>query len=658
MDFTARTCIAALVAIVTILPQRAAAECYWKAYDSPKGNKLYLYFPQADDEEFTDEFYLIPLLKFGRIDGVSPLKQFSKDLLDPNLGGTTAVLRDAVHAVVVDDYCEFSVEVAQTTDAPNPDEARWQVVGIGSDGHDSHYGQAQLVDGEDATPKDYARVWAGRFRDECMTSSASGELGALEGTNSTLARWARAIGHTASHEAGHGYGLRHDYSEPRQEQSTTSEFVNPDATEDPQENHILISQTSSDAWKRCQIRADKARHFSDTSYEVLGHNIGLNIKTVHNWDFTNINERAAHSMTVTILSMADDLTMSWHYTGARGPWGKPTITKINVGDSDKIEFQGDDYNAFEVKLAEPKEWNEDPGMVGENNDPGIVAEGEVFHIGVTFEQDDPIFVHGTLLYGSDAQPLPLRPRMIGYDVGPPEPDTGSVMLNFYGDSGSSSGGPPPGPGPVSNELEIRDLQVFFLPRLADINTMVDGLPLADIRGLPVFQRPIARRRQLPSSFVVGDEPVSFEIAAMTDPRHVDITHDPKDCKPEDVSDGVDRSDAPDCNEGTSLSLFPSTYIYVTATVVEPNARHFDAASGRMVTGPLESKLFFQVAGIIPDLNNNGVDDLLDIRSGTSTDDNNNGVPDDAECSIPVRWIVIIVAFILVLWWWRRRRSRN
>ncbi len=642
MEMNAGTWIAVLVVIATVFPERAGAECYWKAYDSPKGNKLYLYFPESEDDQFTDEFYLIPLLKIGQIDGVSPLKQFSKDLLDSNLDGTTAILRDAVQAVVVDDYCEFSVEVVQTTEAPNPDEARWQVVGIGSDGHDSNFGQAQEVDIGDGEPKDYARVWAGRFRDECMTSSASGELGVLEGTNSTLARWAQAIGHTASHESGHGYGAKHDFADPR-----------PDSNEDAAESHILVSAGSAapTAWKRCQIRADMARHFSDTSYESLGYNIGLNIKTVHNWDFTNPNDRAAHSMTVTILSTADDLTMSWHYTGSKGPWGKPTITKVNEGDSDKIAFQGKKYNVFEVKLDEPKEWNEVA--------PGIVGEGEVFHIGVTFEESDPVFVRGTLLYGSDGQPLPLRPRMIGYDVGPPEPETGSVMLNFYSDSEWLPGGaPPPGPGPVSHELEIRDLQVFLLPRIADVNTMVDGVPLADIRGLPVFQRPIARRRQLPSSFVVGDAPVSFEIAAMTDPRHVDITNDPKDCKPEDVPDGVSRSDAPDCNEGTSLSLFPSTYVYVTATVVDANARHFDTASGRMVTGPVESKLFFQVAGIIPDLNNNGVDDLLDIRNGTSTDDNENGVPDDAEPTVWPVWIIALIAVIsLVFWWWRRRRTR-
>jgi hypothetical protein len=249
--------------------------------------------------------------------------------------------------------------------------------------------------------------------------------------------------------------------------------------------------------------------------------------------------------------------------------------------------------------------------------------------------------------------------MIGYDVGPPNPDNGLIMLNFYADDGWLPGGaPPPGPGPVSRALEVRDLQVFFLPRLADINTMVDGAPLADIRGIPVLQRPVARSRKIPTHFVVGDAPVSFAIASMKDRRYIDVTHDLKDCKAEKVPDGVDLGDAPYCGEGTSLSLFPSTYVYVTATVVDPNARHFDAAANKMVTGPVESKLFFQVAGIIPDLNNNGVDDLLDIRNGTSTDDNNNGVPDDAERTHPPVWIIVAIAIIgLVFWWWTRRRTR-
>jgi len=49
-----------------------------------------------------------------------------------------------------------------------------------------------------------------------------------------------------------------------------------------------------------------------------------------------------------------------------------------------------------------------------------------------------------------------------------------------------------------------------------------------------------------------------------------------------------------------------------------------------VTGPLESHLFYQIAGRHPDLNRNGIDDFVDILNGKSKDTNKDGVPDEAQ----------------------------
>jgi hypothetical protein len=87
----------------------------------------------------------------------------------------------------------------------------------------------------------------------------------------------------------------------------------------------------------------------------------------------------------------------------------------------------------------------------------------------------------------------------------------------------------------------------------------------------------------------------------------------------------------DCpNAGFSLDLFPSTTVYVTATVVDLAARHWDRATASFVVGPVESHLFYQFAGQHPDLNRNGVDDCIDIATGVSKDPNHDGVPDEAE----------------------------
>jgi len=121
------------------------------------------------------------------------------------------------------------------------------------------------------------------------------------------------------------------------------------------------------------------------------------------------------------------------------------------------------------------------------------------------------------------------------------------------------------------------------------------------------------------------------LSNLADPRHVDITYDATGCKrgfnpPVDVNIGEIEY----CPEGTALSLFPATAVYIMALVVDPDAEYFDPDRGEMVSGPLGSWVFYQFAGFVPDYNENGIDDLLDIRDGKSRDENRNGVPDEAE----------------------------
>ena len=92
------------------------------------------------------------------------------------------------------------------------------------------------------------------------------------------------------------------------------------------------------------------------------------------------------------------------------------------------------------------------------------------------------------------------------------------------------------------------------------------------------------------------------------------------------------------------------------TVVDPNASYFDRVQNKMVTGPLESKVFYQFAGKVPDFNKNGIDDLVDIRKKTSVDENNNGIPDDGEKANPTPnsgkgnglplWLIILILILI------------
>ena len=97
-------------------------------YADAKPNKLYLYFPLVDDASFPE---------FGTKDyKTSPLHRFDSSEL-PAYAGTSGDLRNAIHDVVADLYCEFNVQVIQTTTPPPTTFARRNTVGVGTDANAS-----------------------------------------------------------------------------------------------------------------------------------------------------------------------------------------------------------------------------------------------------------------------------------------------------------------------------------------------------------------------------------------------------------------------------------------------------------------------------------------------------------------------------------------
>lgn len=583
------------------------------------GNSLYLYFPTSADSSFPE---------YNTSVDTSPLAAFDVADLDSGIG-TTAQLRDRIIEIVETDYYEFDVDVSMSTSMPSPTETRWQIVGIGSDiekiGTTSTvFGVAQAVDTGDTDSQDYARVYAGSFGD---VYGGAGE--ALNGTDSTLERWATAIGHTTSHEAGHNYGLAHANSAPIS-----------GSGEDQQTNHILATGSSG---LTGEIRAGVTRHFSDTSYEVLGHNLGLNIKTVYNWDFTNPNDTDAHSLVITLYSKASTLTLDWFYTGNRSPWTNPTVAQTSSGQS----FQGSsDYYLYELTFSTGTSW-----CCGSD---GIAPPDQEFHIGTSFQESEPVVVYETTLVDSNGADLPLHPRTIGFDVGSADLATGDFELLILN------------PNPEEGDLIIQELQFVFLPRLMHINSMVAGAELEDYRGIRVLpylpeKMPFpSQRRQIE----IRDQ-TSITLANLSYPRHVDITYDATGCEPGlNPPADVDVGEIEYCPEGTALSLFPATAVYVIAKVVDPDAEYYDSEVGDFVTGPLESVVFYQFTGFVPDFNNNGVDDLLDIREGTAIDENRNGVPDKAEREpsiwdwfrdLPLWLKILLLLIILILIYIRSRQ---
>jgi len=595
-----RRLLTAMLVLAALLSGAAAQaqSCSPYQLSLPKGQALYLLMPTNDTTVTVGgETY--------------DVGEFNIHDLDSSIGYTW-MLRQLIYETVQDTFCELSVDVQLVTAPPTPSEPRWQIAGIGSDVAVTEeelgaFGRSYGVDIGDMEGIDNSRIWAGEFFVH-FGNWFQGD-GPLQGPYSTLTRWANAIAGTAAHEAAHNYGLEHVDAAPQ-----------PGTVEDAKLYHVMATGGDfGDGFDRGDNRAKRVRHFSDTSFEILGHNIGLNTKMVSNWDFTNPNDVAATSLTLRVLSQTSSLSPSTVFSGGLSPWQGPSVVV------DGIEtFQGQSYFAWDVVFDLPKSWDNGPA--------GEVPPGKKFHVGVGFQEDH---VLRSVTLADASGPLPLQPRMVGYNSDSLKSLSDYKIVLWKLDNASAS-----------DDYTVSDMKIDFLPRPMDIGSMMaDGEMLSSL-GLPV--EPFARqpgRSERPGEVVgyvgemtVGETPVEVTVARLSDLRHVDVTYDATGCELGWLTEegfipfaaDVNEGEIVGCPDGTSLSLFPATYTYVTATVVDPEAYHWDADAGGFVTGPLESRLYFQIAGLVPDLNRNGTDDLLDVRSGTSLDENGNGVPDEVE----------------------------
>lgn len=606
-------------ALALAAPARAHAQSCPVRYgtaDDAKPNKLYLYFPAADDAAFPN---YAPL--------VSPARTFDTSLLT-SYTGTALSLRDAIRAVVVDDYCELNVQVLPTTTAPPATFARRATVAIGTDtngtGANVTWGQANAVDVGDATVVDFARVWAGSYQ-----ARAGGAGGALNGASSTLDRWAASIGGTAAHEAGHLFGLSHGNG----------------ATVKPGEDALTRHIMPQGSLVTDEQRAGYRRHFNDTEFSILAANVGLSIQTMHNWDLTNPNSVAARELQMEFLSTQASMVLSWSYAGSLSPWINPAVSGVLGTQS----FKGTTWNRFRITWSAGQAWS--------NGLPGTVPAGGSFHVGATFSGVDsnntpaPIIITRISLLDAAGNPLTLAPRLPGYDAGTLDAADGSFGVSFFNVDAAAP-------------LLVTDVQVFQLPRVLSIDAMVRGAPMRSWRGEPVLPWPArdtaggqaggSPRRE---RYELRDV-IQIPIATLAQGRHIFQNVVTRNCRAPN-----DRSFAPEVNEcvnGIFVDLFPATTVYLIATIVDPQARHWDATQGRFVVGPVQSRLFYQFAGRRPDLNRNGTDDAIDIFRGTSKDANRDGVPDDAaRGSLPLRWwwllLLLLIGIVAVVWWHHRRR---
>jgi hypothetical protein len=566
--------------------------------ENAKPNKLYLFFPAAADPNFPESGCTLntgPCFSGATPSKVQPAQPFDISLLT-DYTGTATDLESAVSDVVTDDYCEFNVQVFSTTTVPPTTFANRVTVAVGSDENssvDGLYGIAQEVDTSDGIPVDYARTWAGTY--QVLDGSGTGGDGLLSGANSTVQRWAFAIGGTAAHEAGHTFGLSHAdgaATKPGDTDITT---------------HIMPAGGSVPHSARVGFR----RHFGDTEYGVLAASVGLSVESLHNWDYTNTNSVNATSLQIEVLSTSAQLHISWFYGGNLSPWTNPTVSAPTGTRS----FKGTTYNVFDLTFSTGQAWA--------NGAAGTVPPATAFHVGAAFSEADfsvpnSIIVSNVTLFDSTTTALTLHPRMVGYNAGALDATDGTFALGLFAVDNAAA------------PLTITDIVVQQFPRVLSLQNMVQNGAMTSFDGAPVVPW-----STITSSLggPVGSTTQLLQLGAMSQGRHI-LRNETGQCG--EIGVPRDSTTNPefvnDCpSQGTALDLFPSTTTMVSATVTDPNATHWDPAQQRFVIGPVVSRVFFQVAGQHPDLNRNGIDDTIDIIDGTSVDTTpHDGVPDEVQ----------------------------
>lgn len=534
----------------------AAPTCYryGGAWENSIRNKLILYFPTADDATF-------PNYPQGCGTPVSPARTFNATTF--NAAFSTPVLRDRIFDVVTDDYCEFNVQVQQTT--TNPDSLgspppRRNIVAVGSDSGGC-FGVAQDVDLGDGALIDHARVWGGSYPTGCDAAGVS----QLTGANSTIQRWGNAVGSTAAHEAGHNYGLQHG----------DDSFIV--TGEDGRFHHIMPSATlagESPPVPTCAFRAGERRHFSDTTFSILAHNVGLISQTLGNWDFTNPNATTAAKMRMTVLSTSPTMTLTSSWNGIWQPWGNPTVS----GPTGTLSFKGILYNIFVIEWATGKAW-EARNFPGVAQTPGQVPVGRTFHVGASFNSasytdPDAFIIRDIALLDAANNVLPQPPRMAGFDNGTLDMSTGDFVVQIFN---------------FGLPLILRDLTFYELPRPVGLDYMQAGKPMLSWDGLPIKPWRVTK---------MGDKQLTREGLSMSlrnlkqEGHNVRIVHGPGGDKADATTGGAVEN--PDKPGSVSIDLFPATAVYVTARVIDPNTSYVDPKTNEVVQA--EALVFFQFAG--------------------------------------------------------------
>lgn len=469
---------------------------------------------------------------------ITPLNAFDASLLNPGWGAAeTAFLRNAIINGVRDDYREFDIRVTDV----KPNSGFFQTLGIDSRSMGGLYGQANGVDSV-ANHFDHSRLFAGTYASQAE----------WQGANATLARFTKALVGTSSHEIGHNYGLSHNFSQPN-----SAELANGETTA----NHILSSKSPNPITR--EQRATIDRHFSDTSYGILGAVLGLKASTMASYGFINTNVLPANDFHIELLSKHSKLTIAWE--SDQDPFGTPVVTRKSIVPD--TAYQGENYYRYDITWATPL------------FSPVFVQPGQAFKVGIGFNESNDFVVQDTFLtfFGSE---LPGKPRVVSPGKMKIINDKLAIPIHNGTDLPITIAGLRIKMAARMTDLELMDARNFDNPMSIDglaVNTLGEMVIPVDFRLEPGQEQ----------VFELGDlqEWIRIRKAWLAG----DDTRDPRDAE----------EGGPDYDETLDFikDLFPSAYLYGMADVILHDQMVFDPDTGGLVPGDIVSQVFFQNGGL-------------------------------------------------------------
>lgn len=466
----------------------------------------------------------------------SPIVRFDASSLDASFTSIdTQSIIDRVVQIVREDYRDFDLQVST---APPPF-GTYQHIGIDHtvasyymemyDDWNYLFGVAQGID-DQADDEDYGRVWAGTF---------GAWDAAWQGANSTVERWARTIGETAAHEAGHNYGLRH-----------------PDYYADP--NHIMTTDRDISA----EQRATLDRYWKSTNYSHLMGVLGPRAPMSCVMAFDNPAADKIHEMRVRFHSQHDIVDLEPISAGGGfGPMPFADLKIVALGKD--ASFRDGSWHQYELQ------WTDGAGV--ESGQSGRLPAG--------FGQASDFVFDSVVAYDGQGEPLDAVLPMISCGAGSVGPN-GALTI--------------PMANPGQADLLLDNLQLRAMPYMLDLVSMSPQYLDEFLTTFGVLVKASDQQAANGPILLEAGKSIDFGIGNYD-------AWEQQARAAFDVGSGMLEDDLLlNLPHGTVppdfYAMFPDAYLYLSCDVILPDQMLWDPLAGQYVEGNLVTTMHVQMSG--------------------------------------------------------------